>query len=76
MKTQFKFKGIDSFNRPVFKNWSGLRIGSVNKLFSHGDSKEKILNEISENDLCIFGYYFDCEPNGDPIKPGSIEIIK
>jgi hypothetical protein len=66
-----KFKGIDSWNRPVFKTDGGKYIGSVNTLFP---DKEKAPNntnkEISDylknnlSELEYFGDYFDCEPMG------------
>lgn len=65
------FKGIDSWNRPVFKDTvSGLFYGSLDKLFTYVAPIEYVLADVTEKDLCLFGREFDCEPEGFPLPEG------
>lgn len=74
-KIKVEFEGIDSWNRPVFKDVnSKARYGSVWTLFDYGDTEEVVLSKINEEDLLYFGSHFGCEPMGSPA--GNIEIIK
>jgi hypothetical protein len=62
-----KFRGIDSWNRPVFKDVdSTLHFGSVNKLFNDSTPKEEIISYFKERpeELEYFGDKFGCEPHG------------
>lgn len=65
-----KFKGIDSWNRPIFKainkNWY---FGSTETLFGY-DEEEQAKKFFKENinQLTYFGTHFDCEPLGIPIN--------
>ena len=69
-----KFECIDYFNRPVFKSVKNRnRFGSVDKLFSHGDTEADVLREVTEADLCFFGTSRNCEPMGT--SAGNVEII-
>lgn len=71
-KTKVKFEGIDSWNRPIFKDIeSKKRFGSVDVLCT---SKEEVLAKVTEDDLCYFGNSFDCEPMGDPVN--NLQIIR
>ena len=64
-----KFKGVDSFNRPIFKSTDrNLYFGSTNQLFSQNDSPQHIIDNIKLNELVYFGDKFDCEPNGDRLN--------
>ena len=62
-----KFRGIDYFNRPVYKHIkSNTYFGSTNKLFSN-DTPTKEINDYFSKDmrqLELFGYKFNCEPIG------------
>ena len=59
-----KFYGIDSWNRPIFKQIDKKSYyGSFNKLFTR-ETEEEILKEIKASDLTWFGTTFDCEPYG------------
>ena len=62
-----KFVGIDSWNRPVFKDDLGNYYGSVDKLFDYLDTEETVLSSITEKDLTFFGRSFDCEPMGNAV---------
>ena len=74
-KTNIKFEGIDSWNRPVFKRIdSNERFGSVDILFNYSDTEKEVLDKISEDDLLYFGNGFDCEPMGDQVN--NLKIIK
>lgn len=62
-----KFRGIDDFNRPVFKDVkSNQHFGSVDKLFSVDTPVNEIVDYFKENiyQLDFFGYKFNCEPIG------------
>lgn len=74
-KTQIKFEGIDSWNRPVFKDVnSKKRFGSVNTLFDDDATEEEVLAKITEFDLRYFGTAFCCEPMGNPAY--NLQIIR
>lgn len=62
-----KFRGIDDWNRPVFKDIDrSLYFGSVNTLFNGNEPKEDVIRFFKENkdDLELFGDHFNCEPHG------------
>ena len=62
-----KFKGIDHWNKPVFKDVDRKDYyGSVNTLFNEDDSEDKVLAYFKDNidELEYFGDYFGCEPMG------------
>jgi hypothetical protein len=68
---EVKFEGIDSFNRPIFREVAGKygksstrRFGCVNKLFDYDTPESEVLKEVSEKDLLFFGNKFGCEPMG------------
>lgn len=70
------FQGIDSFNRPVFKDIESRdRYGSCDKLFSDDATEDEVLKEVTEEDLLFFGLKFGCEPMGTP-APKSLRIIR
>lgn len=76
MKTiKIKFKGIDGWNRPVFKTLEApyRYFGSVTTLFDYGVTEDDVLKKIDEDDLVYFGNSFDCEPMGT--DSGNIEIV-
>lgn len=76
MKTiKIEFKGIDSWNRPVFKSLEKpyRYYGSVNALFDDDATEEKVLSELDEDGLVYFGDHFGCEPMGS--NSGNIEIV-
>lgn len=75
MKEEIRYEGIDGWNRPVFKSVKYRnRFGSVHKLFSLNATKEEVLREITEEDLCFFGTSFGCEPMGNTVS--DIIIVK
>lgn len=62
-----KFKGIDDFNRPVFKDVdSTLHFGSTNHLVGYDKTKEYVIEffKHNPNELEYFGDKFNCEPEG------------
>ena len=69
-----KFRGIDSFNRPVFVSVESPKCfyGSTDILFGYHSTEEEVLSKITEEDLCYFGSSFDCEPMGT--AAGHIKI--
>lgn len=70
-----KFEGIDSWNRPVFKEeQSNCRYGCLDKLFPYDATTQQIKEIVTEWDLVYFGNSFDCEPMGDPI-PSNLKIV-
>ena len=73
-----KFKGVDDWNRPVFKDVDrSVYFGSTNKLFDWSDSEEVIVNYFKDNPnvLEYFGSSFNCEPNGGILKHSKLNII-
>lgn len=73
-----KFRGIDDFNRPVFKDVdSPNHYGSTCKLFSYGVKKEEVIKYFKDNpeELEYFGKKFNCEPNGGMPKDTTLNII-
>ena len=66
---RIKFKGVDSFNRPIFKPIDrDLYFGSTSQLFSQNDSPQYIIDNIKLDELVYFGDKFDCEPDGDKLN--------
>lgn len=69
-----KFKGVDDWNRPVYKVQDlEVYIGDTDNLFNWGDSKETIDAFYKKDDnikcLCIFGSTFNKhDPLGTNIK--------
>lgn len=76
MVERVKFRGIDRFNRPVFKSIDkkSTYYGSVNTLFSYGATEKEVLAKITEADLTYFGKSFGCEPWGTPTP--TLAIVK
>jgi len=79
MKTvNIKFKGIDDFNRPVFKDVdSNTYYGSTSILFGGEDKPEKIIECFKSNigELEYFGTHFNCEPNGGLSNNITLNIV-
>ena len=74
---EFKFEGIDDWNRPIFKNQaSTIRLSNVDILFSWGATEDEVLEKIDETQLTYHGSTFDCEPMGTAINPNKIKIVK
>ena len=71
-----KFRGIDTFNQPIFKGENKSYYGTNDVLFSHHATAEEVIKKIeSENiKLLYFGSYFDCEPEGLRLKE-EINVI-
>lgn len=72
-----QFKGVDPFNRPVFKVLEkSYYIGSINTLFSHNTGEQEIVDYFKEHkeELIFFGHSFGCEPEGGLLK-SNIELI-
>lgn len=69
------FVGIDSFNRPVYKDRNGNHYGSVNDLFGFDATKKEIniFFKSKLSSLCYFGKSFDCEPDGTDVK--NLKIV-
>ena len=80
MKTiQIKFKGIDGWNRPVFKDIDSKHyFGSVTTLFDYNEDIITIVKYFKENidELEYFGDNFDCEPYGGMPANIKLEIIE
>jgi hypothetical protein len=81
MKTKVMYEGIDSWNRPVFRELREKtgdtkpknRYGSLDILFPYGESEEEVLKKVEAGHLCYFGNHFDCEPHGYDC---NVEIVK
>lgn len=67
-KVEVKFVGIDSWNRPVFKQVDDKKyFGSTCNLYGYGEEEKCIefySNNENLNSLVYFGSSFDCEPMG------------
>lgn len=73
-EVEIEFHGIDSWNRPVFKEVGAKRFyGSTCILFDFDDSDKKVEDtfEGQEEALYYFGKHFDCEPMG--IHPSKFQ---
>ena len=73
---QIRFKGIDSWNRAVFRGILLKRnfFGCTSPLFDYYAEEDEVLKTISEKNLCFFGNSMDCEPEGTPSP--NIEIVR
>jgi hypothetical protein len=72
-----KYRGIDDFNRPVFKVLEKkYYIGSTSKLFSHDVKESEVINYFKDNinQLEFFGHSFNCEPEGGKLKD-NIKLV-
>ena len=67
---ELEFLGIDSWNRPIFKDVNNKRdyYGATDILFDYEDTAEHVLNKISPEEITYFGSFFDCEPMGTPVS--------
>ena len=82
-KFVIKFRGVDDFNRPVFKVVdSAIYLGSTTtilpdlKKFPNGTKEE--INEYFRNnqhEIEFFGNKFNCEPHGGNSEKWQFEII-
>lgn len=77
------FRGVDSFNRPVFKDiHSPKHYGATDVLFDYNTTEAQILQAIQEGRLIpqkhisFFGYKFDCEPESSTPLKQTICVIK
>jgi hypothetical protein len=70
-----KFKTIDDWNRPVFKDSIGNLFGSVDKLFSWSVDLKEVQEKITEKDICYFGRHIDDDPMGTSINPDKIVLL-
>jgi len=83
MILEIKFRGIDDWNRPVYKvvgnKYKSLCFGSTNTLFKYEDSS-KTINEYFKDhmdELEYFGDRFNCEPHGGmPFKGLELKIVE
>ena len=75
-KVQVYFAGVDSWNRPVFKEINGKRYYcDVFHLFDYGVSEDKVLALYESSgtaSICYKGSRFDSEPDGEPAE---VEIL-
>ena len=83
MELEIKYRGLDSWNRPVFKSindkYKSLHFGSVTTLFDYSDDPKAIIDYFKNNidELEYFGNHFDCEPHGGmPFKGLTLKIIE
>jgi hypothetical protein len=66
-----KFKGIDDFNRPVFKIVDeDIYVGSVYTLFDWSVKPDDVIAHFKSNtsELEYFGNKFNCEPTGGKLS--------
>lgn len=78
-----KFKGIDDFSRPVFKQvGKNIYFGSTTILFPDKELfPNESIEEINEyfrnnqNKIELFGSKFNCEPNGGNSSKWKFTII-
>lgn len=73
-----KFRGIDYWNRPVFKDEdSTLYFGSVEKLYGYEEFNKEGLQFFKDHPeyLEYFGDHFGCEPHGGRSKYWKFNFI-
>lgn len=71
---KIKFEGIDTWNRPIFKDiHSTARYGSTDIRFNYSATERKVCTSLIATDLCYFGNSFNCKPLGLPVD--NLEII-
>lgn len=76
---KIKFRGVDDWNRPVFKDIDTKNhYGSVCKLFSYEEEPENVISYFKDNlnELEYFGTHFGCEPMGGLPENVTFEIVK
>lgn len=67
-KIKLQFVGIDSWNRPVFKDPDKNEFfGDVNNLFDYSATETEVLKKVDIYNLCYFGSHFGCEPMGTSV---------
>lgn len=83
MILEIKFRGIDDWNRPVYKvagdKYKSLHFGSTNTLFKYEDTVEKVNEYFKDHisELEYFGTNFNCEPHGGmPFKGLELKIME
>lgn len=72
-----KFRGIDSWNRPIFKSVKyNDFFGHTDILFDYDEDPKKIIEFFEDklHELTYFGSYFDCEPLGMPLEKIKLEL--
>lgn len=68
-----KFKGIDSWGRPVFKDTeTNHYYGDTDTLFPQEAKELEVIEKVSAKNLVYFGHHFGCEPHGSL----PLEIIR
>lgn len=77
-KITLKFKGIDSWNRPVFK-YNKKFYGDTDNLFDYDATVYQVLKFYEENpekikNITYFGERFGCEPSGLPLQ-SDLKIV-
>ena len=82
MKINIKFKGIDDWNRPIYKQVDQPRyFGSCNVLVPSTaipSTNPKDINDyfrLKMQEIEFFGNSFGCEPHGGYIKGIELNII-
>lgn len=79
MKKQIKFRGIDNFNRPVFKVIDKNEYyGSVVVLRDYDADPKEVSEYFKErmHELEYFGTHFNCEPHGGMPNNITLEIVE
>jgi hypothetical protein len=79
MEFQIKFKGVDDWDRPVYKVVDkNVYFGSTMRLVSNDDTIETLNEEFTNNIhlLEYFGTSFNCEPEGGQLEDITLKIIK
>jgi len=73
------FEGIDSWNRPIFKDVSVTdgrkscsRYSAVDILFDRDATAKEVLQQVGNDDLTYHGESFECEPWGSSC---NVEIV-
>lgn len=78
MEYQIKFRGIDKWNRPVYKVIDKpMYFGSTDTLFNDEADEEKVNEYFKDNteELEYFGSTFGCEPHGGRSELLILKIV-
>lgn len=73
-----KYRGIDDWNRPIFKVMEkNYYVGCIEKLYPHDVNPKEVIEYFKNNTgfLRYFGIKFNCEPEGGSLKSDLVIVF-